>query len=262
MGGEVSAMSLPERLECLVRWVPPGVAVADVGSGHGLLPIYLVRRGIARRAVATENRPGPWASVRRAVEEAGLAHLIEVRLGDGLQALRPGEEEVIVLAGLGGGTIARILGAGRAVAAAAHRLILQPVDAPAQVRSWLLAEGWDLVDEELVCQRGRIYDALLTAPAQGGEPGGGASALAEEVEALVREGFSREVVLEAGPLLLRRRHPLLRRKAAERRSAGERLLRRLEEAALLSSRARRRAEQIRSRLAEWEKVERWLESYA
>lgn len=255
-------MSIPARLECLVRWVPPGTAVADVGSGHGLLPIYLVQKGIARRAVATENRPGPWVAVRRAVEEAGLTHLIEVRLGDGLQALRPGEEEVIILAGLGGGTMARILSVSRAVAEAAHRLILQPVDAPERVRSWLLAAGWDLVSEELVCQRGRVYDALLTVPRRERVLEGGAPALAEEVEALVREGFSRAVVLAAGPLLLRQRHPLLHRKAAERLSAGAKLLRRLEAAAPFSFRARQKAEQIRSCLAEWEKVERWLKSYA
>ena len=88
--------------------------MADVGCGDGQLAAHLAARG--HRVVATEARPGPAARAR--------ARLGECRLGDGLEPLVPGEVDVIVVAGMGGGTIAGLFDRSPAVAASARLWVL------------------------------------------------------------------------------------------------------------------------------------------
>ncbi|MDI6711106.1 MAG: class I SAM-dependent methyltransferase [Bacillota bacterium] len=182
--------ALSPRLAAVAAMVPPGRVVADVGTDHALLPIHLVREGISPRAVAVEKAAGPLAAARRAVAAAGLAERIALREGDGLAPLAPGEATVLVLAGMGGSTMAGILEAGPDVVAAAERLILQPMDYPAAVRRWLADHGWVPVDEQLAADAGRIYQVI------GAERGDGRPLTPLE--------------LEVGPLLLEQGHPLLR----------------------------------------------------
>lgn len=170
--------------------VPPGRVAADIGTDHALLPIHLVREGICPRAVAVEKAPGPLAAARQAVAASGLAERIAVRAGDGLAPLAPGEAEVLVLAGMGGQTMAGILAGRPEVTGAAERLILQPLDSPAAIRRWLADHGWIPVDEQLVADAGRVYQ-VFAAERGAARPLG-------------------PLELEVGPLLLERGHPLLR----------------------------------------------------
>ncbi|MGQ9558791.1 MAG: class I SAM-dependent methyltransferase, partial [Desulfurispora sp.] len=102
-------MQLSARLSAIAGLIPAGSVVVDVGTDHARLPVYLVRSGRCPRALATEINRQPWQRARAAVAEAGLSDRIAVRLGDGLAPLRPGEADVAVLAGMGGGPIGRIL---------------------------------------------------------------------------------------------------------------------------------------------------------
>ncbi|MEW6183022.1 MAG: class I SAM-dependent methyltransferase [Bacillota bacterium] len=189
--GVNTIFSLHPRLKTTAGLVPVTRCVADIGTDHALLPLYLIGRGVAARAIAVEKKAGPAAAARRAVAAAGLEERIEVRTGDGLAALSAGEVQVIVIAGLGGETIAAILEAGAATARDAGWLVLQPMNRAAFVRRWLAANGWRIEAEELVEERKRLYQAIAAAPGGGRE----LSRLEEE----------------AGPVLLSRGHPLLGR---------------------------------------------------
>ena len=128
--------------------------MADIGCGDGQLALHLAAHG--HRVVATEARSGPAA---RARERLG-----ECRLGDGLEPLFPGEVEVIVVAGLGGGTIAGLLARSPAVAASAGLWILQPMQRAERLRAWL-AQGGHAVEREVpVEDRGRLYTVLVVRP--------------------------------------------------------------------------------------------------
>jgi len=194
--------ALSPRLAAVASMVPPGRVAADIGTDHALLPIHLVREGICPRAVAVEKAPGPLETARRAVADSGLTDRIDVREGDGLAPLAPGEATVLILAGMGGSTMAGILEAGPLVVDRAERLVLQPMDAPAAVRRWLADHGWAPVEEQLVADAGRIYQVIA---AERGE---------------VRPSTPLE--MEVGRLLLERGHPLLREYLAglARRYAG------------------------------------------
>ncbi|MBE3585571.1 tRNA (adenine(22)-N(1))-methyltransferase [Desulfofundulus thermocisternus] len=182
-------MRLTRRLAAIAAYVPPGAVVADIGTDHALLPIYLVAKGICPKAVATELNAGPYRSARTAVHQHGLDSKIDVRRGDGLQPLSPGEAQVIVLAGLGGNTIREILAASPEVLAASRRLILQPMADEGNLRLWLVKNGWRLVDETLVEDDGRLYMVMVAEPGP--------------------EKVSDSFILEIGPRLVEKKHPLL-----------------------------------------------------
>lgn len=80
-------MKLSKRLELVASFVPRGSRVADIGTDHGYIPIYLTEEGICAGAVAADVREGPLCRAREHIRERGLESRIQVRLSDGLKAL-------------------------------------------------------------------------------------------------------------------------------------------------------------------------------
>ena len=98
-------MRLSRRLETILSMVPPGLSTADIGTDHGLVAAELISRGICPRVIATDLREGPLSAARALVKERGLQEKIDLRLGDGLAPLEPGEVQVILMAGMGGALV-------------------------------------------------------------------------------------------------------------------------------------------------------------
>ncbi len=155
-------MKLSTRLTQIAEQIPAGSRLADIGSDHGLLPVYAVRQGLVTEAIAGEVNQGPLDAAQRQVDEAGLGHVIQPRLGNGLAVLEPGEVDVITIAGMGGALIVTILSEGIAKLAGVSRLILQPNVGEEFVRRWLLEQGWYLSSEQILEEDGRTYE-ILTA---------------------------------------------------------------------------------------------------
>lgn len=155
---------LPERLKAIAKPVIPGQVVVDVGTDHAYLPIFLVQQQISPRVIGVEVNPGPLRSAVLQVESAGLAPWIDIRAGNGLQAVQPGEAQIAVIAGMGGKTICEILEASPVVTATLNRLILQPIGAIMRVRAWLRQNLWQIVEEELLLEDGHFYLILVAEP--------------------------------------------------------------------------------------------------
>lgn len=153
----------PRREEVLAL-VPYRRVVADIGAGDGQLSVELVLRRQARQVIATERVEGPLRVVEASVKRAGLAHCIEVRLGDGLAPLKPKEAEVVVMAGIGALTIREILKAQPQEVAFFEALVLQPLNDPGPLRRWLWEEGLGTSYETLVEENGRQYPVMLVQP--------------------------------------------------------------------------------------------------
>lgn len=153
-------VKLSKRLETIASQVPAGSRLADIGSDHALLPVYLVQQGMIPYAVAGEINPGPYEAAKKQVAEAGLSHCIAVRRGDGLQAVQAGEVDAITIAGMGGALIVHILEQGRSKLEAVQTLVLQPNIGEDQVRRWLTANGWRLAAEQLLEEDGKYYEVL------------------------------------------------------------------------------------------------------
>lgn len=152
--------ALTARLAAIAGRIPPGATVADIGTDHGLLPIALVTSGRCEHAIACDIREKPLAAARRNVAAAGLTENIELRLGDGLAALKAEEADCIVIAGMGGDVIAGILARAPWVQDRRYRLLLQPMTSAEVLRRYLCEAGFQIESESAVFDRGRYYTVL------------------------------------------------------------------------------------------------------
>ena len=120
-------MKLSKRLELVASFVPEGSRIADIGTDHGYIPIFLTEKGICQSALAMDVREGPLSRAREHIREKNLEDRIQVRLGDGLKELRPGEADTVVIAGMGGQLVIHILEEGRHMWDSVKTWILSPV---------------------------------------------------------------------------------------------------------------------------------------
>lgn len=132
-------------------------SAADVGAGDGQLALHLADRGL--RVVASERSTESFARLRAASPD------LDCRLGEGLAVLQPGEVEGVVLAGMGGRKIVRLLATSPEVVAALGWLVLQPQQQAEDLTGWLAGAGFRVEGESLVLQGGRSYTVLLVRPA-------------------------------------------------------------------------------------------------
>ena len=153
-------MQLSRRLQTVAALVPKCGCLADIGTDHAYVPVWCVKNGICRQAIACDVRPGPLRIAEKSIREYGLAHCMQTRLSDGLDALLPGEADAVVIAGMGGLLIADILSRGRAALTAQTRLILQPMTAVEELRVFLYQNGYRVTDEHVVAEEDKFYNVL------------------------------------------------------------------------------------------------------
>lgn len=152
-------LELSPRLALLASWVPQNTSLADVGTDHGYLPVWLRLHGRICFAVASDLRKGPLERAKATGRLYG-ADGIDYRLGNGLSPVRPEEAETIVIAGMGGENIAAILESAPWTADGYHTLLLQPQTHAEDLRRFLMDHGYTICREALVLDRGTIYPIL------------------------------------------------------------------------------------------------------
>ncbi|OMP67654.1 tRNA (adenine(22)-N(1))-methyltransferase [Domibacillus epiphyticus] len=156
----MNSNQLSKRLEIVASFIQPADSFADIGSDHAYLPCYAVKKGIVSRAVAGEVVDGPFKSAKRQVASEGLSKHIDVRKGNGLAVLEPGEVECVTIAGMGGPLIASILEDGVDKLQGVTKLVLQPNIASHSVRTWLDSNGWMIDDEAILEEDGQLYEVI------------------------------------------------------------------------------------------------------
>lgn len=145
---------LPKRLETIIERMPASGCIADIGCDHAYVAIEAVRRGKAARALACDVRKGPLQQAAEHILCAGLAGKIETRLSDGLDKVAPGEADCVIIAGMGGPLMERIL-QGR-LADFGH-FVLSPQSEIPHFRRFLLAEGMQIDEETMLIDEGKYY---------------------------------------------------------------------------------------------------------
>lgn len=154
-------MELDNRLQAVADFVPPGSRVADVGTDHAYLPVYLVEKGISNFVIAGDKNKGPCEAASRTVREHGLGDKISVRQGDGLAILKEGEVDTLCIAGMGGVLMSEILGRDPILLKSLGTLVLQPMNDAPGLRNWLYRHYWHIEDEALALSDGRIYEIIM-----------------------------------------------------------------------------------------------------
>ena len=135
-------VKISERLRTAAGLIGEGERLADVGTDHGYVPIYLVERKHIPSAIAMDIRTGPLERAREHIRMYGMEDYIQTRLSDGVAALKPGEADTILIAGMGGGLVKHILESGRVICEQAHGLVLQPQSELPKVRRFLMENGY------------------------------------------------------------------------------------------------------------------------
>ena len=193
-------VELSARLKRIADMVSAGNVVCDVGCDHGFVSIYLMQKQIATKVYAMDVRKGPLDRAKEHIEAYGLAEKIETRLSDGVEKLCVGEAEAMVLAGMGGKLMQKILSEGRDKCQSMKELVLGPQSEVAQFRAFLRKEGYQIVEEDMILEDGKFYPILKVEPTGNSLEGFVYGEASEEEQALFDE---------FGPLLLRGKNPIL-----------------------------------------------------
>ena len=152
-------MELTPRLRAIAEQVPQGARLADIGTDHGYLPVWLLLAGRVEHAIATDLRPGPLERARQTARRFQVEEQLDFRLCDGLSAVHPEEADTVAIAGMGGETIASILEAAPWTKDGTL-LLLQPMTGFAELRSWLQGNGYQIQSEHIACEGKRLYSIL------------------------------------------------------------------------------------------------------
>lgn len=155
----MSEIKLSKRLSTAASYVRSGAFVADIGTDHAYLPIYLVSNGIAAQALASDVNEGPILKAKENISKYGLKNKIYTEIADGLDKIERYNPTDIVICGMGGELIAKILDASDYVKNKNVRLILQPMTSVFELREYL-SNGFSTVAENVVCEDNKIYQII------------------------------------------------------------------------------------------------------
>ncbi len=153
-------IKLDNRLLCVASCVKKGAYLADIGTDHAYLPIYLAEQGTLSGAVASDIHKGPIESARKNIAEAGLSDLIRTELTDGLHGIENYPVTDIAIAGMGGMMIAGILEAAPFIRERKTRLILQPMQHIPELRRELAEKGYRIEKELQTTAEGKFYQII------------------------------------------------------------------------------------------------------
>lgn len=231
-------MELSKRLRTVAGLVSEGSRLVDVGTDHGYIPIYLVEKKKILSAIAVDVRKGPLLRAKTHIEQAGLGAYIECRLSDGLRELSPGEGDSLLLAGMGGNLMARILAERPEVRDSFREVILQPQSAQSLVRKTMDESGWQVDGEEMVLEDGKFYPMLRLIPRKQAD---------RICDAGYKNGaeYRNEAEYRYGKLLLRERHPVLKEYLDRQQELSASLMDSLKE-----RRGKEKSESVETRLFE------------
>lgn len=204
---------LSKRLQAIADFVEDGDRIADIGTDHAFLPIALVEEGRVPFAIASDIGAGPVAIAKQNIADAGLNAKIDVRLADGLQGISENDNlDTVVIAGMGGELIVKILAAGISHLDGTENLVLSPHRDTDQVRQWLSDNEFGILDEKILEDEGHVYEVMLVGHTVPDVPYNAAD-------------------LAFGPVLRKKRSPLFLSNLQRREDALRRVLNGLQDAA-------------------------------
>jgi len=218
-------MELSKRLQAVANMVTPGMRLADIGTDHAYIPIYLIEQNVIPEAIAMDINKGPLERAKEHIREYGLEKRIRTRLSDGLKELKTGEVDTMIAAGMGGALVIHILEDKKEVARSLKELILQPQSEIGKVRPYLMENGYQIIEENMVLEDGKYYPIMKVVPDR-----------EEHIESYAPEE------LEYGKCLLRDENPVLRQFLEREIQISEEIIESL--SSQQTERAKRRQEEM------------------
>ncbi len=190
-------MQLSKRLQAVADLVTQGYRIADVGCDHAYTSIYLADSGISPQVIAMDVNQGPVDKAKENVKRYGCNDRVEVRKSDGLEKLKPGEVDTILIGGMGGALTIEILNRRRDILKEIKELVLQPQSEIGKVREMLTQSGFLIIKENMVREDGKYYVMMKAVQRT-------------SIENQADYTLIRQEQLYYGRLLLDARHPVLK----------------------------------------------------
>jgi tRNA (adenine22-N1)-methyltransferase len=184
-------MQLSKRLKAVAECVTKGNIVADIGCDHAYTSIYLMENRIASNVIAMDINKGPLERANENIKKAGFENVIETRLSDGANKLEQGEADTILIAGMGGNLMVKILSDSSNVVENVTELILQPQSEVYLVRKYIHSIGFSIIYEDMMIDEGKYYVII-------------------KAEKKVQEKYTNEVHYLYGKLLLEGKNIILK----------------------------------------------------
>lgn len=201
-------MELSKRLKRIAEHVDKCESIADIGTDHGYIPIYLVKEGICEKAIASDINKGPIEKAKVNVAFEGVSDKVKCLLGPGLNPLKLGEVDGVILAGMGGNLTRDILLADMPKVKKYDFLILQPAQNPEVLREFLYKNNYEIIDEDLIKDEGRFYELFKVK-------------YNEDSEKLI---FEDQIDYEISPILRKKEYPLFKEFIEEKINRCETIL--------------------------------------
>ncbi len=154
-------MEISRRLEWIASFVKQGERVADIGTDHGYIPIYLAQNKTSPKVIAMDINFGPLDKAKNNIRAYHQEDIVEVRLSNGLMTLDEGEVDCIIIAGMGGRLIDQILRESKEKLMTYKRWIISPHKDIDIVRKTLLELGIAIIDEDMMYEDGHYYTVLI-----------------------------------------------------------------------------------------------------
>lgn len=186
-------MELSNRLKAIASYVDKCNVVADIGTDHGYIPIYLLKKKVCAKAIASDINKGPLEKAKLNISFENLSDKIKCLLGPGLAPLKKGEVNGVIIAGMGGNLIRDILVSDIEKIKLYDFLILQPAQNPEVLREYLYNNGYQILDEDLIKDEGKYYELFKV-----------------KYEEMNKVSIKDSIGYEISPILKSKNHPLIK----------------------------------------------------
>lgn len=150
---------ISNRLKSVAGMVTKGYTVADIGTDHGYVPIYLIKHDISPKVYAMDINSGPLKIARANVENEGFEDRIIIKQANGMKALEPGRAESVIISGMGGELIVQILKESK-VNDMVKEFILSPHKNPEVLRKYLIDNNYKITEEIMLKDSGKYYTIM------------------------------------------------------------------------------------------------------
>lgn len=183
-------MNLSDRLMKIAGFVKKDTSVLDIGTDHGYIPIYLVEEGISKKVIASDISFKTLNKTVERIKSKSLDRSISCRLGNGLEVIQAFEVDGVIIAGMGGILIQKILENNKAVTDSIDYFIFQPMVASKELRKYLIQNNFKIIDEKLSKENNKFYEIMY-------------------VEKGI-DGLKEEIYYEISERLIEKKDPLLK----------------------------------------------------
>lgn len=153
--------NLDNRLKLCADFVRNNSKLADIGTDHAYLPVWLCRIGRCVSAVAADINPEPLRRGAKTIRDAGLCDTVTARLSNGLEQISSDEADDIVIAGMGGELIARIISDCAFAKDSSKHFILQPMTKSEELIKWLCENKYKILKQDCCVAANKCYTVLL-----------------------------------------------------------------------------------------------------